>query len=153
MEEQAKQAQSEYERAFEKWNKRAPRWNEKLGCFTKEADMEEQAIELPPMPKLPEPFGFLEPTGRSPAFHFMRRQDEKGKPVYTSDQFDDLLHAFARAAVLAERERCARLCDELKEEHMESAAQNNGRQSDFAFGYVNAAEELADAIRSGKPSP
>jgi hypothetical protein len=105
--------------------------------------MEEQAIELP------------EPSAWRAAASYWKSYDSipgallpplyEPEPLYTAEQ--------VRAAVLAEREMCARLCDELKEEHMESAAQNNGRQSDFAFGYVNAAEELADAIRSGKPSP
>jgi hypothetical protein len=112
--------------------------------------MNEQAIELPPLPAPAK-------SNTSRAALTYNDLSNNGLPIMMGADFDaftaDQMRAYARAAVLAEREMCARLCDELKEEHMESAAQNNGRQSDFAFGYVNAAEELAAAIRSGKPSP
>jgi hypothetical protein len=75
--------------------------------------MEEQAIELPPMP---------EPHW---AEHF---QGTIPLGAFTADQ----MRAYARAAVLAERERCASVCEAEAEGHR------------TAFG-----EHCAAAIRKG----
>ena len=52
-------------------------------------------------------------------------------------------------AYQAATERAAKKCDSERAEFSERAAQNNGRESDFAFGSVNSAERLAAAIRGG----
>lgn len=57
------------------------------------------------------------------------------------------LAQLARAAALIEREACANVCDNERSEFMAKAGENNGRESDFAFGSVNSAERIAAAIR------
>jgi hypothetical protein len=55
------------------------------------------------LPELPEPFGFAEPTERSPAFHFMRRQNESGLGMFTADQMRAYGAECWRLGALAER--------------------------------------------------
>lgn len=43
---------------------------------------------------------------------------------------------------------CVEMCEDERNKFLELAAQNNGRESDFAFGSVNSAERIADAIRN-----
>jgi hypothetical protein len=94
--------------------------------------MSEQAIDLPPLPelsadeidmildaaKVPEP-----PAG----WDDYDEQVVRAVLAHVNEQMQD----YARAAVLQERERCARLADDM----------------DFGMG------QIAAAIRSGKPSP
>jgi hypothetical protein len=77
----------------------------------KEKEMEEQAIELPELPK--------------PAATLHSPDDDL--PMFAPVQ----MQRYARAAVLQERERCARLADEM----------------DFGMG------QLAAAIRNPSPPP
>ena len=51
----------------------------------------------------------------------------------------------ARAQALEEAKQIA---DSERTAFMEQASRNNGRESDFAFGSVNAAERIATAIDS-----
>lgn len=44
-------------------------------------------------------------------------------------------------------EECIKLCEAEREQYLELSAQNNGRQSDFAFGSVNSAEHIALSLR------
>ena len=53
------------------------------------------------------------------------------------------------AAVLAEREQCAQLCDEAQADWMQWAHGNDSPSYDYK---ADAAEELANAIRS-RPQP
>jgi hypothetical protein len=81
--------------------------------------MEEQAIELP------------EPTGWVRACDVGDRETAMRYAIYTADQ--------VRAAVLVERERCAKLC--------ESRYMGDNTREDME------ARNCAAAIRSGKPTP
>jgi hypothetical protein len=45
-------------------------------------------------------------------------------------------------------EVCAQIADQQAKSRIARAAQNNGRASDFAFGYVDGAENIAAAIRN-----
>lgn len=55
--------------------------------------------------------------------------------------------------IAAEREACANVCDNERAKFMAKAGENNGRESDFAFGSVNSAERIAAAIRSRSNNP
>jgi hypothetical protein len=98
--------------------------------------MEEQAIELPPMP---EPTWEMHPTN----------PPRRAFAWFTRDQ----MQAFARAAVLLERERCAKLCEELRDKALSA---QHGRQDDLQnvmlrqVAHVGAGE-CAAAIRKGTP--
>jgi hypothetical protein len=81
--------------------------------------MEEQAIALPDLP------GATTYGGARWA----------GAAFYTNEQ----MQAYARAAVLQERERCARVCESLDEP--------------FYSKRDELIERCAAAIRSGKPTP
>ena len=50
----------------------------------------------------------------------------------------------------AATERAAKAADTEREQFVELAAQNSGRESDFAFGSMNSAERIATAIRGTK---
>jgi hypothetical protein len=106
---------------------------------SKEPDMEEQAIELPPMPelsddeidmildaaKVPEP-----PEG-------WNDYDVKVVRAVLA-HVNDQMQSFARAAVLAERERCARVCEEMPDAH---------------WPPLDLGAEFAAAIRKPSPPP
>lgn len=74
---------------------------------------------------------------------------------YTPDEIAELLKdkphqphyiaAMVRKAVEAERERCAKLCDEIEAKAM---ADDKFSLSDIAFGKAAAAEACAEAIRA-----
>jgi len=62
----------------------------------------------------------------------------------------DVLNAFYAGAAFGaqfEREACAKLLDAEELANMPSSAENNGRQSDFAFGAAESSRRMADAIR------
>ena len=63
--------------------------------------------------------------------------------------------AMAEELVRTVLEQAVRLCEAERAEHMEQAGRNDGRQSDMAFGSVNSAERIAEAIRglAGPPNP
>ena len=61
-------------------------------------------------------------------------------PLYTADQL--------RAAVLAERGRCAKECDKIGERHRKM---NDSRPPELMTSGENAAYECADAIRKDAP--
>jgi len=67
---------------------------------------------------------------------------------YTADQMRD----YATAAVLAEREACAKVCEDFAYKWMQLAASCGG---DDAHEVVrsNMADEIADAIRARKELP
>lgn len=50
------------------------------------------------------------------------------------------------AAIMAERERCAKLCTEIRDGNM--MLDNEPHQ--YVWGYENACSELADLIRGGR---
>ncbi len=52
----------------------------------------------------------------------------------------------AKRAIYDERSACAKICDDERDEFMEKACENNGRDSDFAFGSMNSAERIKAAI-------
>ena len=95
--------------------------------------------------ELPEPFGFLLPTERSPAFHYMRRNDENGMSVFSADQM--------RAALVAERAEVARL-REMQKKYQElifAVARKFPGESrhETALRYINRAES---SVSSGTNS-
>jgi hypothetical protein len=57
---------------------------------------------------------------------------------------EDLIRARDRQVL----EVCAQIADQQAKSRIARAAQNNGRASDFAFGYVDGAENIAAAIRN-----
>jgi hypothetical protein len=83
------------------------------------------------LPELPEPFGFAEPTTRSPAFHFLRRQNEAGTGMFTAEQ----MRAYGEQCAKAERERAAKRCEVI--------AWRENHSADYSY-----AEECAAAIRA-----
>lgn len=56
--------------------------------------------------------------------------------------------AMAEGLVRVALEQAGRLCEAERAEHMEQAGRNDGRQSDMAFGSVDSAERIAEAIRA-----
>jgi hypothetical protein len=65
--------------------------------------------------------------------------------LYTANQ----MRAYATAAVAAERERCARICDDIAKRHLCSGRYTSvvADHSVRAGGQVDGAEECAAAIR------
>jgi DNA-binding FadR family transcriptional regulator len=53
-----------------------------------------------------------------------------------------------KAMILAERSACVKLCKDLAEEKKKTAAKNDGRQSDMAFGQHVAADYLREAMEN-----
>jgi hypothetical protein len=120
--------------------------------------MEERAIELPPMPelsddeidmildaaKVPEP-----PEG----WNDYDVQVVRAVLAHVNEQMQD----YARAAVIQERERCARVCEEYaatKRRHSEEEKED----AEYAVAQMlewraSGAAACAAAIRSGKPTP
>jgi hypothetical protein len=94
--------------------------------------MEEQAIELPPLP--------VRHVTREGAIGEVLWEDEYGP--YTADQ----MQAYARAAVLQERERCAQIVESGMDFGEKSI---NWRAEEHVI--YEALEAVAAAIR--KPSP
>lgn len=68
-----------------------------------------------------------------------------------SDSEQASLEALAQALAAVVREQCAQACEAERAEFLEQSAQNNGRESDMAFGSVCSSERIAAAIRSMKP--
>lgn len=104
------------------------------------------------LPQMPEPFDYCYewdgPYGTrkfSIAAHNGRKCD-RSVPIYTADQ----LRAYAAQAVAQERERCARICDSAADV---AYAWWKARADPNDQGAAHKAEELADAIRAGSPSP
>jgi hypothetical protein len=95
--------------------------------------MEEQAIELPPLPPEVEPSEqWRRDSIKATREAFRHYRETMGLSVDDMRTFSAAqIQAYARAAVLQERERCARLADDM----------------DFGMGAIAA------AIRSGKPTP
>ena len=52
-------------------------------------------------------------------------------------------------AVMREHGKWILACKKERDDHLELAAKNSGRESDFAFGSVNTAERLLDACAPG----
>ena len=83
------------------------------------------------MPPLPEPDGWIGANDIDP---------DAGSEGYSMPT----LQAYARAAVLAERERCAKVCEEFEAEWARLARGNR----DGTYDHMqNAAEQCACAIR------
>ena len=93
-------------------------------------------MNLPPMP---------EPTLEEVEYEIWGQNARMD--CYNSDQ----MRGYATAAVLAEREACAKVCDDLANQWMQIAASCGGDDAhEVARSYM--ADELADAIRArGKP--
>jgi hypothetical protein len=62
---------------------------------------------------------------------------------------EELVREYARAAVLAERERCAKLCDEYEAKKYAAYKHGNSpeRASDYVQGLSDGAGDCAAAIR------
>lgn len=69
------------------------------------------------------------------------------EPGYSDDHLYDYAKAYARAAVLAERERCAKVCE--AEHVLESLDTESGHPCDIS--YNTALRDAAAAIRKGTP--
>ena len=98
------------------------------------------------LPPLPEPFDYCYEwdgpfgTRKFSVSSYNGRGPDRSVPLYTADQL--------RAAVLAERERCAEECDKIGERHRKM---NDSRPPELMTSGENAAYECADAIRKGTP--
>ena len=102
------------------------------------------------LPPLPEPFTLCYewdgPYGTrkfSAAAHNGRGPD-RAVAIYTAAQVEEI----RRAAILQERERCAKVCEEFEAEWKQLAHGNR----DGTYDHMqNAAEQCAAAIREGTP--
>jgi hypothetical protein len=105
--------------------------------------MEEQAIELPPLPKR---FAVL-PKLILPELHGMGGNTTvfKDEDAYTADQ----MQAYARACVLAERERCAKVCEALIDGRSKDDLITEEPNDAVTWGEIFSAEQIAAAIRKG----
>jgi hypothetical protein len=86
--------------------------------------------ELPPLPKMVDTYE----TAHYP----------KG---YTAEQ----MRAFYAAGVANERERCAKLCDEIEKHYLDAWKSNARDPSDFVQGQSDGAGECGTAIRKQNP--
>jgi hypothetical protein len=100
-------------------------------------------VELPPLPPEVEPKeSWRKASRQSVRDAFAHYRETMGLSVddmrmFTADQMRD----YARAAVLQERERCARVCEEVERK----------QENDNGMANTGGAAECAAAIR--KPSP
>jgi hypothetical protein len=95
-------------------------------------------LKLPELPPLPEPAGAIDvDEGPAAPEYPDGARVESTADGYTADQMRD----YARAVVLAERERCALLCDDHAAKHRSFAS------GSYSQGRMYAAEDLAAAIR------
>ena len=118
--------------------------------------------QTPSMPPLPKPSLWVgsdtTPLSRRGSGRVYRHSED----VPPSDGPIVGLYTAAEAQAVADErvrealEQAIRLCKAERDSHLAEAARNNGRQSDMAFGSVNTAERISEAIRSladlkGKP--
>jgi hypothetical protein len=100
-------------------------------------------IDLPPLPELPETPYLLAKDSLPYESGYI---SERG---WEDDAVREYATAYAAAAVAAERERCARICDDIAKRHLCSGRYTSvvADHSVRAGGQVDGAEECAAAIR------
>ena len=104
----------------------------------------------PNMPPLPEPIAFaagLDCTACGFLDVMAWNEGEFTLPLFTADQIFAYGNARAAAAVLAERERCAKLCES---EHVGESV-NDDRLVSGDMAYNTALRHAAAAIRAEPP--
>ena len=72
----------------------------------------------------------------------------KGDVLYTTEQLTAAVLEDRRAREGVERQRFEAICEKAKQTRLERSAANDGRASDFAFGYVQACDEIMFALSS-----
>lgn len=99
-------------------------------------------VKLPPMPPMPH-------TDLSLVSNFGEDSSGFGEG-FTDCDMREYARAYAREAVLAERERCARICREHCEDAFNVPFKNY--EDTHYDGYQDAANDIEDAIRNPQPS-
>jgi hypothetical protein len=75
----------------------------------------------------------------------------EGADVFGADYTADQMRAFYAAGVKAERERCAKICEEIEKRYLDAWKSNARDPSDFVQGQSDGAGECGTAIRKQNP--
>jgi hypothetical protein len=75
----------------------------------------------------------------------------EGADVFGADYTAEQMRAFYAAGVKAERERCAKICEEIEKRYLDAWKSNARDPSDFVQGQSDGAGECGTAIRKQNP--